>query len=675
MKRLFLICIVALAIVWTGYSSYELWFNAANKITPQSVFCEKDQSVLLINNFDEINPSDYLALIEKNPLSSEISALDSIYKPGIRYYISGQRPLILIQGAEKWSLKKIDTLKKYFHSSSLTFKHNGNFLLISKQFSPCTQNNADFLNTADKKASANYWEYNNHQWKRTDVYQLNEGFYKYQSSSSTTNFGKPVKDISLFASVIPASITHYLFQERFYAENKDSVLKNGPMHLWLDKGFAQITFNNQTVLVSDYRSQQVPELVLKEQLKNGDNYTKLKDMSAFKDFQLTRDFPRKKGSTFYVFEIENKAFFTESKETARKIMVEYQLGNTLALQPDQEAQFFEGLPSHVNYREVSEAKKMSITWKGSLRFEVSSRPPKERLQNRNKLMWSAPIDYAHPKLVTIYDHLRDGISVFTYDNKGNFKLIGPNGGKIWQGQLSSPLKGNIQVIDVFNNNKHQFLFHSDEKVYLIDLNGNSVGGFPFEANHKLTSNLSTFTWEGSTRFLVGNENGQIIMLSNDGKPIKTVRVSHQAIQQPPYALNVSGNLRVWTIDNQNKQFLAYLEKSKKATKKETSPGGYCIKNSGKIIHYFEKDDAIYYTSFNSSNNTSSDAQKLTNGTIVKCTKDYILTKQKDNYNVFDHHQTLIYQKQLSFNDVAFPVFIPEKKILIVMDAVDRKSVV
>src|SRR5690554_7389421 len=73
-------------------------------------------------------------------------------------------------------------------------------------------------------------------------------------------------------------------------------------------------------------------------------------MHSFSGFQLTHDFPLKEKSRFYVIEIEDKVLFIESKSIARKILVNYQLGKTLALSPDRQEQFFGGLPSHVNMR-------------------------------------------------------------------------------------------------------------------------------------------------------------------------------------------------------------------------------------------------------------------------------------------------------------------------------------
>ena len=51
MKRFLLICIVLSAVLWIGYSSYELWINTNKSINPEQVFCDEDESILLINKY------------------------------------------------------------------------------------------------------------------------------------------------------------------------------------------------------------------------------------------------------------------------------------------------------------------------------------------------------------------------------------------------------------------------------------------------------------------------------------------------------------------------------------------------------------------------------------------------------------------------------------------------
>jgi hypothetical protein len=292
-----------------------------------------------------------------------------------------------------------------------------------------------FLLEGDKKASANFWVNKGDQWKRTDVYNLSKGFFEYRSSEPHITFGEAVKDIPVFSSVIPLSSSSYLFKERFYAAANDSIFKKNAMNQWVDRGFVTIDYEGHHILVSDYRSQQKPSLILIEQSKYEDSVIVLEDMHSFTGFQLTHDFPAQKNERFYVIEIEDKVLLVQSKNIARKILVDYQLGKTLALSPERQEQFFGGLPSHVNMRDISMEKKASLTWKDKLLFEVNTQPPNEQLMAIDKTTWSASVKHETFRLVPITDHLRQGTSMLSYSKNGKYELLSPNGKSLWQGDI------------------------------------------------------------------------------------------------------------------------------------------------------------------------------------------------------------------------------------------------
>src|SRR5690554_7524028 len=97
------------------------------------------------------------------------------------------------------------------------------------------------------------------------------------------------------------------------------------------------------------------------------------------------------------------------------------------------------------------------------------------------------------------------------------------------------------VVDVFNNNKHQFLFRTKRQIHLIDLNGNDVGGFPYQSEHDSTTGISEFVWNGTKRFLIGNQQGEIIMLNSAGLELNIIQFGKEGIVSTPYALNIKGN--------------------------------------------------------------------------------------------------------------------------------------
>ncbi len=673
MKRIVLICIVLAAITWISYSSYELWLNTDNTVAPQNVFCKADQSVLLINRLDEIQKTEFNHLIQENPLAVILPTFDSLSFKNLKIYVSGKRPILILEKPGKWKDTDVKDIQSSIKLKGVRYNHLGQFLQISQEYLSCEEPlPTGLILEADKKASANYWKLEQQQWKRTDIYNLDNGFYEYQSSTPHSTYGKAVQDIPLFASVTPYSISSYYFQERFYASQNDSIYKNGPMAQWVDKGFVTVNYEGHQVLISDYRSQQTPRLILNEKSVIEDSIIVLKDMDSYTGFQLTKNFPSKKGARFYVFEIQDKAFFCESKAIARKIMVNYQLGETLVLNPERQKQFFEGLPSHVNMRNISQDQKSSLTWKNNLLFEVNTKPPNEQLSNKEKSLWSASVNHESEDLVPIFDHLRKGTSVLSYDKIGRYELLGPNGNKIWEGDLKAPIQGKVKVIDVFENGKHQFLFHTKRKVYLIDLNGNNVGGFPYHSDQELTSGMSELIWNDTKRFLIGNIKGQVLMLNSAGQELNIVQIGSTTISATPYALNIKGNLGVWAIDTSQKQYLGYLERPL-----ETEPLGEVnaqkfVKNKGKIIGYYAKDGKVYSQLYNLDKDNPTTPKQLGTGEIQKLNSNYIILRNKNQFTVYNHSHNILYSKKLPFNEVSSVHYLPPSETLVVLDYLKNK---
>ncbi|PKR79869.1 hypothetical protein CW751_13015 [Brumimicrobium salinarum] len=663
-----------LSIAWISYSSYELWINNDNTVSPHYVFCEEDGTILLINKFEETKEAQYFDAIKGNPLAGSLNNLDNLNDFGsLKIYVSGQRPIIIFEKYAKWKKKEVKKISDAFKINNLTIHNEGPYLMVSQNLSPCKEKiQTDFLLDADKKASANLWVKKDSIWKRTDVYNLNKGLFEYRSSAPKTTFGNPVKDIPIFSSVIPNSITTYNFRERFYAAQQDSIFKNGAMSEWVDKGFVAIDFEGNHILVSDYRSQQKPSLILIEKSKNEDSVQVFDDMHSFTGFQLTHDFPSKHKGRFYVLEIEEKVVLVESKKIARKFIVNYQLANTLALSPERKDQFFGGLPSHVNLRKISKDQKSSSTWKNQLLFEVNTMPPNEQFMSEDKTTWSASVQHQTNRLIPITDHLRQGISVLNVSSNGAYELLGPNGNSIWHGKTEGPVIGKIKVIDVFDNNKHQFLFRTKKRIYLIDLNGNDVGGFPYVSNTDFTSEISQFIWNGTKRFLIGNEKGEITMINSAGQELNIVQVGTKSIIATPYALNIKGNLRAWAANEEQQQFLAYLETPAKAEMVNKTSTDYLVKHNGSVQTYFAKEDNIYKQILESNGKSFKDAVLIDQGSIVEMNDKHITIADQNKFKVYNHNNNITYSIQLPFNEVGVFNYHDKVKTSVVLDYLKNK---
>ena len=650
MKRFILILLVAVSLGWLGYASYDLFIDNSNQLTPEHVFCKEEQAVILVNRISE--SEDVLSIARDNVYAPVVPMLDSLSLkiPDLRIFLSASTNKILFKKDTDWSRKEAENITQFFKQNNVHHQRSKNNLLISDAVFKSPDCRIDstfhFFQDADKKASANYWEKSDDGWNRTDIYNLDKGYFEYRSADPNTTYGKPIRDVPYFASVIPENIDQYIFRERFYASAHDTIFSQ-TMASWVDKGFVDITYKGERVLFSDYRSKQEPSLILIEKSTHEDSIKMHDNLHSFTGFQLTNDFPASDSSRIYVGQLEDKVFFTENRRIAQQILVDYQLGRTIATQKKVQKAFFGGLPAEVNYRSISPREKKSNTWKSHLLFQVSTRPPKAQVLNEDNSTWSYSPAFKLDQFTPIPDHLRNGTSLFIYDDQGNYELLGPNSISIWSGSIGNNIQGQVKVVDVFDNDKHQLLFRTENKVHLIDLNGNSVGGFPYKSEHQLTSAISAFVWNGTKRFLVGTKKGEVVMINSSGQELNIIQVSSQPIDQTPFALNIDGNLRTWVIDSEARQFMGYLETPAAAERLGKTSGTHFVKHQSEVVGYYTKNEEVFALG-----HKDAEANFRGKGKLKSVDDQYAYIQSNNTIKVLNHDGEMVFTIGLPYNEVS-----------------------
>ena len=193
------------------------------------------------------------------------------------------------------------------------------------------------------------------------------------------------------------------------------------------------------------------------------------------------------------------------------------------------------------------------------------------VNSKPQTIWQSHMETAFefkPKFVTNhYDPQNKEVVLVDLNNK--FYLINNVGRIIWQIQLESAIKGEVQQIDYFNNGKLQYLFNTQNKIYLIDRNGNSVKNFPITLRSNASSGVSVFDYDNNKdyRFFVACSDQIIYAYSKDGSllngwnkfktdhivnyPVQHFRVDGKDFivacdKMKDYILNRQGTIRVTT---------------------------------------------------------------------------------------------------------------------------------
>jgi hypothetical protein len=147
-----------------------------------------------------------------------------------------------------------------------------------------------------------------------------------------------------------------------------------------------------------------------------------------------------------------------------------------------------------------------------------------------------------------------------FQDESNIVYLTNNIGRtIWQIELEDKILGNIQPIDYFKNGKIQFLFNTENKIYLIDREGNNIQNFPINLRSKATNGVSIFDYDNNKnyRFFIACADKNIYAYDENGKILdgwKTYKTDH-VVNQPIQHMRLEGKDYIVASDQMKDYFL------------------------------------------------------------------------------------------------------------------------
>ena len=126
----------------------------------------------------------------------------------------------------------------------------------------------------------------------------------------------------------------------------------------------------------------------------------------------------------------------------------------------------------------------------------------------------------HPQFV--FNHFTKEKMIVVQNNNNKVFAINSKGEELWNIQLNSKILGDISSIDFYQNNKYQYLFNTESKLYLIDRNGENVNEFPVNLSCNTSFGHSLFDYNNNRKYriLIVGEDNNIYNLNKKGKKIK-----------------------------------------------------------------------------------------------------------------------------------------------------------
>lgn len=136
--------------------------------------------------------------------------------------------------------------------------------------------------------------------------------------------------------------------------------------------------------------------------------------------------------------------------------------------------------------------------------------------------WETRLDTTfsmRPQIVT--NHVTKSQEIVIQDKKNKLYLLNGVGRILWTKQLTEPIIGEITQVDLFRNEKLQYVFSTKSYVYAIDRKGDFVDGYPIRLRSKATNPVSVFDYDNNQdyRLLIACNDHKIYAFNRQGKPL------------------------------------------------------------------------------------------------------------------------------------------------------------
>lgn len=516
LKPVLLAIIVLASLTWLGYVGYDILDQKSN-YSPTSLFCASDEELLIVNRPKEIDFSQIEA-IKSAPSFVFFNELNrDIYERG---FLSAKRKHILLQRSINWSENDIKLLFNKASSSPVfesgEFRignytgryYRNNLYLYEGEILNKDSNAETFI--YDKKASASLIKFNldSRVLSVSDIYFQNDGKVDYITYNKNIKQGKQVKDEVIFSGVVTQKFSSYHFFERDYYATLDSVFASGPMSKWILNGFVALEYEGEKVIVTDYIDGQDPVLILNEVQHS-------LDASKF-EHRLTSNFPSY-GSSYFIKYLEDLVVLSESEDVCDKIIADFKLGRTIALDYKTRNKLFGSLPNSVSERFIDNKESYSkAVYNGRLlesRFGTTS--VLATTDKKETSAFNCGFD------IKDFAVLNDNNNFIVLGKKGELTCVA-KGSLQWTKKINTQVMGKIQLIDLHQSGEQFILLNTQDKIHLWNLNGEYLTGFPIRLNSTATNEVKFYRWNGKSYFLIANEKNKIVHFDAKGRELNII---------------------------------------------------------------------------------------------------------------------------------------------------------
>ena len=168
--------------------------------------------------------------------------------------------------------------------------------------------------------------------------------------------------------------------------------------------------------------------------------------------------------------------------------------------------------------------------------------------------WSIALDAPatiNPQIVK--NHYNGEDEIFIQDENNQIYLISNSGKILWKKPIDGTIIGNVYQVDMLKNNKLQMAFVTENKLYIVDRNGNNLKGYPKALSKKAIVGLSVFDYDKNKnyRFMIPTADADILLLNMQGEMPSDWNYSGSSnITTPLQYFNLKGKDYIVTADGE-----------------------------------------------------------------------------------------------------------------------------
>ncbi len=286
-----------------------------------------------------------------------------------------------------------------------------------------------------------------------------------------TNFSK-LERISFEFSEIKKNLNSLIQDESIITYEIDSVYQN-------ISEIGELTIENDTLFIlnfSDADQINLSESIISNQFYRGQEIIEL----SKNNFQIDLFGFNKLNNFIYFTKFGNLLLFSKTENELENIILNFR--NNLTLSRENEfKEFRKKIPSKsVKFSLYNDSNKYVYTSEeisNNLSYFSLFTSPNENKQLVRKLELVFKTKYSKEIVITpslIKNHRTNDLNIFFQDSDNRIILSDLSGNKIWSKNFESKIISDVHQIDMYKNNRLQFVFLTIEHLYILDIKGDVV---------------------------------------------------------------------------------------------------------------------------------------------------------------------------------------------------------